>query len=209
MKLDWKKTDRAFYLPKTDPELIRVPEFRFFSVSGSGDPNGERFGEYVGVLYSLAYAVRMSPKSGTAPAGYQEYTVFPLEGVWDISDEAKREGSSALDKSALVFGLMIRQPDFVTEEYARSVLDSVRKKKPSPLLETVRFEALAEGDGVQMTQIGPYDSEPASFSRMEEFCAARSLERVSRRHREIYISDPRRTSPEKMKTVLRFQVRSG
>lgn len=209
MKLDWKKTDKAFYLPKTEPERITVPAFRFFTIRGAGNPNDESFQDYIGVLYSLAYTVRMSPKSGTAPEGYFEYTVFPLEGVWDVSEAAKAAGFQKLDKSTLVFTMMIRQPDFVTSAYACSVIDQVAGKKPSVLLERVRFETIEEGDCVQMTHIGPYDEESASFERMEEFCAAHSLRRASKLHREIYMSDPRKTSPEKMRTVLRFQVREA
>ena len=209
MKLDWKKTDKAFYLPKTEPERITVPAFRFFTIRGEGNPNEPLFQEYIGVLYSLAYTVRMSPKSGTAPEGYREYTVFPLEGVWDVSEAAKATGFQKLDKSTLVFTMMIRQPDFVTSAYASSVVDQVARKKPSPLLERVRFETIEEGECVQMTHIGPYDAESASFERMEEFCAAHSLRRASKLHREIYMSDPRKVSPEKMRTVLRFQVREA
>ena len=206
MKLDWKKTDKAFYLPGTEPELVTVPAFKFFSIRGAGDPNEPAFQDYLAVLYALAYAVRMSPKSGTAPAGYLEYSVFPLEGVWDVSEEAKARGGAGISKSEYVFDLMIRQPDFVTEEYARSVLERVRAKKPLPRLEYARFEVLEEGPCVQMTHLGPYDAEPASFARMEEFCAARGLERLSKVHREIYMSDPRKTAPEKLRTVLRFRV---
>ncbi|MCK7514790.1 MAG: hypothetical protein MZV70_69505 [Desulfobacterales bacterium] len=132
MKLDWKKTDKAYYLPGTEPELVKIPAFKFFAIRGAGDPNGPEFPEYMAVLYALAYAVRMSPKSGSAPAGYLEYSVFPLEGVWDVSEEAKVRGDGRPSKSDYVFDLMIRQPDFVTREYARSVLERVKAKKPLP-----------------------------------------------------------------------------
>lgn len=207
MKLDWKKTDKAYYLPGTEPELVKVPAFKFFAIRGAGDPNEPGFQDYMAVLYSLAYAVRMSPKSDTAPAGYLEYSVFPLEGVWDVSEEAKARGDAKPSKSDYVFDLMIRQPDFVTEEYALSVIDRTKAKKPLPRLDQARFSVVEEGPCVQMMHIGPYDSEPASFARMEAFCAARGLRRLSKVHREIYMSDPRRTAPEKLRTVLRFRVR--
>lgn len=206
MKMDWKKTDKAFYLPGTEPVLVTVPAFKFFAIRGAGDPNGPEFPEYMQVLYALAYAVRMSSKSGTAPAGYLEYSVFPLEGVWDVSEEAKARGGARISKSDYVFDLMIRQPDFVSPEYARSVLERVRAKKPLPRLKDARFEVLEEGPCVQMTHVGPYDDEPASFARMEAFCEARGLRRLSKVHREIYLSDPRKTAQEKMRTVLRFRV---
>ncbi len=207
MKLDWKKTDKAYYLPGTEPEFVTMPAFRFFAIRGAGDPNGPEFPEYMAVLYALAYAVRMSPRSGTAPEGYREYSVFPLEGVWDVSEEAKARGDARPSKSDYVFDLMIRQPDFVTREYARSVLERVKAKKPLPRIGDARFEVVEEGPCVQMTHLGPYDAEPASFARMEEFCAARGLTRVSKVHREIYMSDPRKTAPEKLRTVLRFKVK--
>jgi len=207
MKLDWKKTDKAYYLPGTEPELVTVPAFRFFAIRGSGDPNGPAFQDDVAVLYALAYAVRMSPKSGTAPEGYLEYTVFPLEGVWDVSDEAKARGGAGISKSDYVYDLMIRQPDFVTEAYARTVLERVKSKKPLPRIGDARFELIEEGRCVQLTHRGPFDTEPAGFARMEVFCAAQGLARASRVHREIYLSDPRKTAPEQMRTVLRFRVR--
>ena len=148
----------------------------------------------------------MSPKSGSAPRGYFEYTVYPLEGVWDISDEAKKANPGKLDKNTLVFDLMIRQPDFVTEEYALETISKVSKKKPNPLLEKVKFSIIDEGDCIQMLHTGPYDNEPDSFRMMEDFCSKNSLKRKSKIHREIYLSDARKVSSEKLKTVLRFQA---
>ena len=114
MKHDWKKTEKQFYLPKTEPEMIKIPPFSFFSIAGQGDPNDKSFADYIAVLYSLSYSVKMSSKNGFAPNDYFDYTVYPLEGMWDISEEAKEINSEKLDKSSLVFNLMIRQPDFVT-----------------------------------------------------------------------------------------------
>jgi hypothetical protein len=210
MKQDWKKSDKTFYLPKTEPVQVTIPAFKFFSLRGQGNPNSSAFQEHVGVLYSLSYAVRMSYKTPEVPAGYVEYTVYPLEGVWDISQEAKEKAKSAghgvLDKDSLVFQLMIRQPDFVTPDFARLMVNRVHRKKPHALLDSVEFGVLAEGSCVQMMHLGSFDEEPASFERMEAFCAANSLTRKSKLHREIYLSDPRNTDPAKLRTVLRFQV---
>ena len=206
MKHDWKKEEKLYYLPGTNPSLVTIPPVRFFSVKGEGNPNDESFGEYISVLYSLPYAVKMSPKKGLAPSGYSEYSVYPLEGIWDISEEAKKKKMETLDKNALVFNLMIRQPGFITDSYAQKIIEMTSKKKPHPLLEKVRFETINEGECVQMLHIGSYDSEPASFKKMEDFCAANSLKRVSKIHREIYLSDARKTAPEKLKTILRFNV---
>jgi len=158
------------------------------------------------VLYSLSYAIRMSPKQGVAPEGYVEYSVYPLEGVWDISDEAKKNGAGRLDKNTLVFDIMIRQPDFVSAEYARQTLERVKRKKPHPLLDSVRFEVMTEGRCVHMLHVGAFDAEPESFAEMERFASGLNLRRVSLTHREIYLSDPGRVVPEKLRTVLRFQV---
>lgn len=203
---DWKKTEKKFYLPGLKPELIEIPAFNFFSIKGQGDPNDESFGEYIGVLYSLSYAVKMSPKKGLAPEGYFEYSVYPLEGVWDINEEAKMKQSEKLDKSTLVFNLMIRQPGFVSPEYAESVIEMTKKKKPHPLLDKIRFISLEEKRCVQMMHHGSYDDEPASFKKMEDFCIENNLKRESKIHREIYLSDARKVSQEKLKTVLRFKL---
>lgn len=206
MKIEWKKDEKNFYLPKAGPQLVRLPAFRFFVIEGQGNPNGQDFADHVAVLYSLAYGVKMSPKAGIAPEGYAEYTVYPLEGVWDISEEAKMDYRGKLDKDSLVYSLMIRQPDFVDEAFASLVIGRARRKSPNPLFAKVRFERIEEDECVQMTHTGSYDDEPASFAAMEAYAAAAGLARTSRRHREIYLSDPRKTAPEKRKTLLRFQV---
>jgi hypothetical protein len=207
MKHDWKKNDKQFYLPKNKPETIDVPGYNFYTIEGIGDPNDDFFADYIGVLYSLSYAVKMSPKQGVAPVGYGEYTVFPLEGVWDIAEEAKKNYNGTLDKNTLVFKLMIRQPDFVTTEFAIETIERTQKKKPNPLLGKVKFETIEEGLCVQMLHEGSYDSEPASFRRMLEFAGEKNLERISTTQREIYLSDARKVPADKLKTVLRFKVK--
>jgi len=209
MKHDWKKTEKNIYLPKTEPVFIKIPQFKFFTIAGKGDPNAKFFAEYIGVLYSLAYGVKMSSKNGFAPENYFDYSVYPLEGIWDISEEAKSKPMKILDKDSLVFNLMIRQPDFVTDDFANEIIARTKKKKPHPLLDKARFEFISEGDCIQMMHIGSYDNEPASFKKMEEYCLAQKLSRESKIHREIYISDARRVSPDKLRTVLRFRIQSG
>jgi hypothetical protein len=206
MKQEWKKHEKTVYLPKDKPELITVPEFKYFTLEGKGNPNDDFFPEYIGVLYSLSYAVKMSPKQGIAPQDYFEYTVYPLEGVWDIDEEARKQYNGTLDKDTLVFRLMMRQPDFVSADFARQMIERTRKKKPHPLLDEVEFAAIEEGLCVQMLHKGSYDDEPESFHRMEAFTREQQLRRVSRIHREIYLSDARKVAPEKLRTVLRFQV---
>ncbi len=206
MKHDWKKNDKQFYLPKDKPEVIILPKFKFYSIQGKGNPNDDFFAEYIGVLYSLSYAIKMSPKQGFAPTDYFEYTVFPLEGVWDIDENAKASYNGTIDKNSMVFNLMIRQPDFVSDDFAIETIERVKKKKPNELLYKVKFETIEEGTCIQMLHSGSYNSEPESFKKMTLFANEKELKRVSQIHREIYLSDARKVSPEKLKTVLRFRV---
>jgi len=206
MKHEWKKAEKQFYAPSTEPVFTTVPAFKFFTIEGKGNPNNDFFADYIGILYSLAYAVKMSPKQGSAPTGYYEYSIYPLEGVWDVNEQAKKENKGTLDKDSLVFKLMIRQPDFVTEQFAAEVLAKTKIKKPHPLLEKARFETIAEGKCVQMLHLGSYDNEPASFLKMEQFTTEHGANRKYKVHREIYLTDARKTSPEKLRTILRFQI---
>lgn len=205
IKHEWKKNEKQVYLPKTQPELVTIPPYKFFTISGQGNPNDEPFAEAIGVLYSLAYGVKMSPKKGNTPAGYFEYSVYPLEGIWDLSDEAK--GKDTFSKDELVYRIMIRQPDFVTDDFALQVIEQTKKKKPHPLLNSVEFETIEDGLCIQMMHLGSYDDEPQSFEKMKAFCADNNLTRHDLRHREIYITDARKTPPEKLKTVLRYFVK--
>ncbi|OZV11576.1 hypothetical protein CIW83_14135 [Tissierella sp. P1] len=204
MKYEWRKQDKNLYLSKSKPEVIDVPAMNYFMIDGKGNPNDPSFSDYIEALYSLSYAVRMSYKSEIVPEGYYEYTVFPLEGIWDLAEEARDK--EFLDKNKLIYTLMIRQPEFVTEKLARDIIERVKIKKSNKLLDKVKFNSLHEGLCVQMMHIGSYDDEPKSFRIMEEYCMANGLIRKEKTHREIYISDFRKTQPEKLKTVLRFKV---
>ncbi|MCK4979967.1 MAG: GyrI-like domain-containing protein [Candidatus Delongbacteria bacterium] len=206
MKHEWRKKEKATYLPKNKPETITLPPQKYFMIEGKGNPNDAFFTEYIGVLYSLSYGVKMSPKSGIAPDDYFEYTVYPLEGIWDISDEAKENYDGKLDKNSLTFNLMIRQPDFVIEEFAKEIIEKIKKKKPHKLLDEVKFGIIEEGKCVQMMHLGSYDNEPESFQLMQEFCDKNNLKRISENHKEIYLTDASKVAPEKLKTVLRFKI---
>ena len=207
LKYEWKKEEKSIYLPKERPELIKVPSYQYYTLEGKGNPNSEIFATEVGVLYALSYGIKMLPKKGISPAGYFEYTIFPLEGIWDISEEAKEAG--IFNKDQLVYKIMIRQPDFVTKELAQEIIQSVNKKKPHPLLDNVKFESIEDGLVVQMLHVGSFDDEPKSFELMKAFCTTNNLIREDLRHREIYITDARKTAPEKLKTVLRYSVKRG
>jgi len=126
MKYEWKKRAKELYLPKNKPELVMVPKFKFFMIDGKGNPNSDRFSEAIGVLYSLSYAVKMLPKKDIIPEGYYDFSVFPLEGIWDLAEEART--MKILDKNSLIYTIMIRQPDYVTDKLAKEVINSTKEK---------------------------------------------------------------------------------
>ena len=206
-KHEWRKKEKALYLPKNKPEVIDIPEFKFITIEGEGSPADSVFTDYIGALYSLAYTIKMMPKKiDRQPKGYFDFTVYPLEGVWDINDKAKANFKGRINKEDLVYKLMIRQPDFVSKNFYSEMLEVAKEKKKNPLLEQINFERLSEGRCVQMLHLGPFEDEPASFEIMEDFAKSEGVVRLSKMHREIYLSDPRKVAPEKLKTVLRFQA---
>ena len=207
IKHEWRKHEKGLYIPKQKPELLTVPKQKFLMIKGKGNPNDEEFAEKIGVLYSMAYAIRMMPRNGHTPEGYFEYTVYPLEGLWDLTEEGRQ--LDTLDKDQLIYTIMIRQPEFVTKEVVDMAFESVRKKKPHEFLEEVEFSTIEEGLSVQMLHVGPYDNEPETFKVMKEFIIENNLEIVTLVHREIYLSDVRRVEPAKLKTVLRYRVKDN
>lgn len=201
-KQDYMKEMKELYLPKTVPAIVKVGEMPFIMISGKGDPNSREFEELLGTLYGFAYTIKFSNKGKQPPSGYYAYRVFPLEGVWDLGDATK----SVLDKSNYVFTMMIRQPDFVDQALFESVRGELKDKKPGRFLDQAKFGRIEEGLCCQTMHMGGYDSEAASFANMEEFCRQNGYARAAMNHREIYLNDPRRTAPDKLKTVLRFKV---
>lgn len=205
VKLEWKKQEKQYYIPSESPQLIEIPAFNYFCISGKGNPNEAFFAEYISALYTLSYAVKMDLKKNLP--GHTDYTVYPLEGIWQLGDNARPLQDGTLDKDNLIFNLMIRQPDSISKEYAQETIDRTKKKKPTPLWDQVKFESITDGLCIQMLHIGSYDSEAASFARMETFAAQQQRTRTGKVHREIYLSDARKTAPEKQRTVLRFQIK--
>ncbi|MEW9079415.1 GyrI-like domain-containing protein [Terrisporobacter glycolicus] len=207
MKHEWRKKEKQYYLPKTKPEIINMGKFKFIRIAGSGNPNSEEFSEKVGALYSIAYAIKMMPKKSITPDGYFDYTVYPLEGIWGLDEEGKKK--DVFDKNNLVYNIMIRQPDFVTKEVFDLAVNLTKKKKTNKYLDEIEFDNIDEGMCVQMMHTGPFDEEYKTFEVMKKFCEDKNLSIKDKNHREIYISDFRKTSPEKLKTVLRYMVEAN
>lgn len=205
-KLDYKKEYKDLYSPKDKPSFIKVPPIAFFLVDGHGDPNGADYQNAVGVLYALTFTVKMSKMSGRQPEGYFEYVVPPLEGLWDCNDGA----FDLHRRDAWCWTSMIRQPEFVTPEVFAWALQEAAAKKPALDFSGARFETFDEGPCVQMLHTGPFSTEHETVGKIEQFIAAHHWRDDcggGRRHHEIYLSDPRKCAPEKMKTVLRHPVR--
>jgi hypothetical protein len=198
--IDYKKTERELYQPKTTPSIVDVPAMKFAIVDGCGDPNNNaEYSAAIELLYGISYAIKMGNKA------ILEYVVPPLEGFWETDD------SSIADKSKFVWTMCIRQPDFVTAEIFEGALAKVAKKKPNLDLAKARLETIAEGLCVQIMHIGPYDDEPATVAKLDQY-ALDSGYAIDigglRRHHEIYLqSDPRKIAPEKLKTVLRHPIK--
>lgn len=208
MAFDFKKEYKEFYLPKNQPEIVTVPPMTYVAVRGRGDPN-EEGGAYkaaVGVLYAVAYTIKMSKLGDRRIEGYFDFVVPPLEGFW------RQEGVQGVDysnKTAFQWISCIRLPQFVTrDELAWAAEEAARKKK----LDCSAAELLTVDEGlcVQMMHHGPYDDEPASVARMDAFLALQGYENdfeSGRQHHEIYLSDARKVSPDKWKTVIRHPIR--
>ena len=198
MAFDYKKEYREFYLPPRTPGLITVPAMNFLAVRGKGDPNeeGGAYKQALGMLYAVAFTIKMSKLGKHKLEGYFDYVVPPLEGLWW---QEGRQGVDYARKAEFQWISLIRLPEFVTEEvFAWAVL--------SP----VEFLLWEEGLCVQCMHLGPYDNEPATVAAMEEYARAQGCEpdfSQGRYHHEIYLSDVRRCKPEKLKTVIRLPVR--
>ena len=184
---------------------VTVPSMKFFVLDGVGNPNHAAFADDIEALYSLSYGIKMLPKKGVTPAGYFDYTVYPLEALWK-----QIEHTEQFHKNNLQYRVMIRQPDFVTSDVLEEAIVNVSKKKSLPRFKDMRLESIEDGDCVQILHVGPYDDKPESFMKVDEFCSAHNLQRANNEwHREIYLSDVRKVEPAKLKTVLRVQVKRG
>lgn len=205
---DFKKEYKNIYLPGTTPAMIDIPEMNYITVTGKGDPNQED-GEYqqaIGLLYAICYAIKMSKMGQNIPDGYFDYVMPPLEGFWWLADY--KPGFDYDSKEKFYWKAMIRQPDFVNEAVFHDACLNVQKKKGlNP--QKACLETITEGLCVQCMHIGSYDDEAVTLAKIEQFIQKEKLQNnisQTRHHHEIYLSDPRRTAPEKRKTILRVPV---
>ena len=208
-KMDYKKAYKELYQPKTEPSLISVPMFTSIMVEGKGDPNtSDSYKEAVELLYALSYTIKMGFKKDKKPIGYVDYVVFPLEGLWWFNEEVF-DGRVKERKDDFNWIMMIRQPDFVTEEDFDTALKKVSNKKPNLNLNRAVFKRFEEGLCAQVMHIGAYDDEPATIAKLDDFIASQGYRTEMsglRRHHEIYLSDPRKCAAEKLKTVIRHPI---
>ena len=205
---DYKKECKEFYLPPKKPQIIEIPSMNFLAVQGIGDPN-EEGGAYkvsIGLLYGIAYTIKMSKMGKHKMKGYFDYVVPPLEGFWW---QDGKQGIDYAHKEEFQWISLIRLPEFVTkEEFDWAVREATEKKKID--FSKVEFLTYEEGLCVQCMHIGPYDNEPETIERMEQFAEEQGYEldfSELRRHHEIYLSDVRKCKPENLKTVIRQPIK--
>jgi len=208
MAFDYKKEYKEFYLPRSKPEIVEVPPMNYIAIRGQGDPNEENgaYQQAIGILYAIAYTIKMSYKGDHQIEGFFEYVVPPLEGFWW---QEGVDGIDYADKASFHWIAVIRLPDFVTKaDFDWAIEEAARKKK----LDCSAAEMLTvyEGLCVQMMHLGSFDDEPASVALMDAYISEHGYVNdltTDRLHHEIYLSDARKVAPDKWKTVLRHPIR--
>lgn len=208
MAFDFKKEYKEFYLPKNSPSIVNIPKMNYIAVRGKGNPNDEE-GEYknaIEILYGIAYTLKMSYKGKYKIEGFYEYVVPPLEGFWW---QENIKGVDYNKKDEFNWISLIRLPDFITKkDFDWAVLEATNKKKKD--FSKAEFFTYAEGLCVQSMHIGPFDEEPKTVKIMDEFIQKNGYQNDlsdTRLHHEIYLSDPRKSEPEKLKTVIRHPIK--
>ena len=208
MAFDFKKEYKEFYLPPEKPMIVTVPKANYIAVQGKGNPNDEggAYQQAIGILYAVAYTLKMSYKTDHRIEGFYDYVVPPLEGFWW---QDGIDGIDYSDKSTFCWISVIRLPDFITKaDFDWAVQTASKKKKID--CSTAEFLTIDEGLCVQIMHIGPYDDEPASVALMDKFLAENGYENdlsSTRLHHEIYLSDARKVAPENWKTVIRHPIK--
>ncbi len=197
-KIDYKKELHSLYAPSAkEISIVDVSDMNYLMIDGKGDPNKvKEFGEAIEALYAVSYTMKFMIKKGTPG---MDYSVLPLEGLWWVPN---MEEFSALRKDDWLWTAMIMQPEMITKEVFQDAIVSVRKKKNLAAIEKLRFESYEEGKCAQILYIGPYSGEAPTIARLHEFIT-HSGRRLTGKHHEIYLNDPRKTVPEKLKTIIR------
>lgn len=202
MKYEWKKSEKYLYGVKQKPQLIEIPSAYYIMIKGEGNPNEIDFSNRVSALYSLAYGIKMLFKNmKKEELEYSDFTVFPLEGIWEKSDDEE------FDKNKLKYTIMIKQPYFITKEIFDLAFEKVKKKKPNELYDEISFDCIESKKAIQILHIGSFDTEIESFEKLDNFASEMKLERSEKLHTEIYLNNKNRTAEDKLKTILRFTVK--
>ena len=208
MAFDYKKEYKEFYMPKNKPNIIEIPKMNYIAVRGKGNPNEENseYKQTIGLLYSIAFTIKMSYKTSHKIKGYFQYVVPPLEGFWW---QKESRGLDYTRKEDMEFISMIRLPDFVTkEEFDWAISEATNKKKQD--FSKVEFLSYDEGLCVQCMHIGSYDNEPTTIEMMKNYAEENGYEidiNTNRFHHEIYLSDPRKCDESRLKTVIRHPIK--
>jgi hypothetical protein len=201
-KRDFRKENKELYNPSAkEVSIVDVPEMNFLMIDGEGDPNiSQEYQASIEALFSVSFKVKFISEKENS----QDYVVMPLEGLWWVEN---MEDFSIQDKSGWKWTAMIRQPDFITKDMIKRAIEEVEKKKSFPALSRIRFESLHEGLSAQIMHIGPYSEEGPTIEKLHNFIEENGYEFdgsvPGEKHHEIYISNMRRTSPEKLKTIMR------
>ena len=208
MAFDYKKEYKEFYMPKNKPSIVEIPKMNYIAVRGSGNPNEEN-GDYkntIGLLYGIAYTIKMSYKGTHKIDGFFEYVVPPLEGFWWQDDI---DGVNYADKDSFHWISVIRLPDFVNEKDFEWAVETATKKKKIDC-SSAEFMTIEEGVCVQIMHLGAFDDEPATVALMDAYLEQNGYVNdmnAERLHHEIYLSDARKVTPEKWKTVIRHPIK--
>lgn len=209
MAFDFKKEYKEYYMPGRKPEIIDVPGINYIAVRGEGDPNlqGGEYQQAIGILYAVSYTLKMGCKTDHRPEGFFDYVVPPLEGFWW---QEQTDGVDYGNKASFHWISAIRLPDFVTREHLYRAADAAAKKKKLDCSKA-EFMTVEEGLCVQVMHTGPFDDEPRSVALMDAFIKEQGYVNDmngNRLHHEIYLSDARKTAPEKRKTVIRHPIKA-
>jgi hypothetical protein len=200
MKRDLKKELKHLYSPSTKTaEILNVPKLQYLMIDGSGDPNtAQTFKDAMSALYSTAYTLKFALKKSEGI----EYPVMPMEGLWWTEDITQ---FSHEDKANWLWTIMILQPDFVTEAAFEQARADAQKKKGLRALDDLHLASYAEGLSAQIMHLGSYDDEPTTLAKLDTVIEANGCVK-SGKHHEIYLSDPTRTTPEKLRTIIRYPI---